>query len=158
LPVFRNEQDRAVSRLTLFSIGIVAIGLVFLAIGADKAWTTYRSLPDSQRVEGKVIELQKTQGSRGTLYSPVFEYEVDKAIYRVRGKSASSSPEYKAGDKVTVVYPRGKPGDGVIDSFAELWLPSIAYAACGVLFGFVALGIRWWARRRKSRPSPGETK
>jgi hypothetical protein len=138
-----------VRRVSLIVIlGFLAVGGVFIATGAKQAWSMRTSLPDSGRAEGKVVKLAQSQGKNGqALYAPVFQYEVHGTIYRVHGRSASSSPAYEVGEEVTVVYPKARPAEGVIDNFSEMWLPSIGYGGLGLVCVLIGLAIHWWRAR-----------
>jgi hypothetical protein len=121
------------------------VGSIFIAFGIKDAWASWSLFADAQRAEGKVVEMAPSKGARNsTIYAPVFQYKVGGETYRVRGQFASSRPAYGIGDKVTVLYTDSSPAEGVVDSFSELWLPSIVFVGCGLLFGLVGFSIRAW--------------
>jgi hypothetical protein len=107
-----------------------------------------RFLSESVLVRGTVIG-----SAPGAVYSvaPLVRYEVDGRSYEIRGRTSSRPPSYSRGDAVVVRYRPGRPGEGRIDSFEELWLPALAFIGVGVVMcGFCAMSVL--AARTPDRP------
>ena len=141
----------------LFILPFVVIGLIFVAIGAVTGWSTWNSLASAQRVEGKVIELVRTEsrgrtGKGGTVsskpgFAPLVQYQVDGTTYRIQGHVSSSTPSYAVGEGVVILYSPDNPAEGRIDSFTEKWLVPIIFGGSGLLFTLIGFGMLWRRRR-----------
>ena len=70
---------------------------------------------------------------KGGTYAPVIEF-LDAAGRKMTIKGiASSSPKYKIGQEVQVLYPQDNPEKAVIDSFLEKWFVTAMIAAFGIV-------------------------
>jgi hypothetical protein len=73
-------------------------------------------------------------------YAPVFEFRADDGqSYTIASDTATGPPSFAVGQKVQVLYRRGKPGGAMINSFWELWMVPIILAFIGVAHG-IAFG------------------
>jgi hypothetical protein len=135
------------------------VGVLLLAIGLWFGWSSWADLAQAQRVEGKVVEMVRTESpkgvgskkvqaiSKGPSFAPVVEYQAGGQTFRIRGHLASSPPAYAVGDTVGVLFQADRPADGRIDSFSETWLMPLVLGGGGIVFGLVGL-LMLVARRR----------
>lgn len=110
--------------------------------------------------QGKVVDLQSSEGEHGTLYTPLFTYTDALGVVR-RGRSNTSSnpPAYAIGDPIPLRYDPQNPSDVRVDSFWTFWLgPTIcAFIAIPFLvFALIFLLLVPFAIRRVW-PEPSNT-
>lgn len=88
------------------------------------------------RTVGTVTELS-TDMDIPRSHRPVVEFKTDAGqTIRFRGSTGSSSPSYRQGQSVRVIYSRQNPWDAQIDEFEQFWLGPVSIG----LFGLIALG------------------
>jgi hypothetical protein len=155
-------MQAAAKRLPLaFVLAFVALGGVFVALGAALGWSSWNHLAGAERVEGTVVDLRRVRESpkknaKGQpvapkpSLAPVVRYEVDGQLYYIRGHVSSPRCPYAVGSTVTVVYPPDRPSEGKIDTLSENWLAPLGFGAAGLLFSLIGLGMLW-VRRRAAR-------
>ena len=122
--------------------------IVFLLIGAAllalSAWYFVRRrafLQESASATGTVVDLNviRSESTDDDNRVTVDYFSHPRVTYRdANGREmtfassvGSSPPKYKVGDKVSVRYHPQRPTEAEIDSFWEIWLPTVAFGACG---------------------------
>jgi hypothetical protein len=155
-------MQAAAKRLPLaFVLAFVALGGVFVALGAALGWSSWNHLAGAERVEGTVVELRRVrespkQNSKGQPVAPKpglvpkVRYEVDGQTYHALGHVSSTRCPYAIGTTVTVVYPPDRPSEGKIDTLSENWLAPLGFGVAGLLFSVIGLGMLW-VRNRAAR-------
>ncbi len=127
---------------------------LILCICVWKFVSTLVFLNTSVSTEGRVVELVKfsTGGKKirtggvtniVTNYRPVFVYR-DKYgnQHRVVSSSGSSSPEFKVGDHVPVIFEPDTPSAARINTFWDIWSGAITYGIVGATL--LAVGNLAW--------------
>lgn len=71
-----------------------------------------------------VTSLDEQSDSEGgcCTYVPVLEYTVNGQNYTIRGNTASSPPQYRVGEKVSILYDPSTPEKAQINNWTERWL------------------------------------
>ena len=94
-----------------------------------------------------------TSGGYVRMYAPVFEFDAPTGRQRLFGHVRSSTPSYRIGQHVDVLYPQGAPAEASIDDFWENWLAVVVLAPLALAFGGIGtgFGIYFWRRRRLFR-------
>jgi hypothetical protein len=145
-------------RFTLKFLPIIfgVVGIVLLGVSA---WLTVRSLDltaNGLRAEGSVIRLQReysrnSDGQGRYLYYPIVRFGTDAGEdIEFRGSTGTSSPSYRRGERVTVLYLPQSPQDARIDSFGGLWAGPLITGAMGILFTMIGGGF-WFVRARRAK-------
>lgn len=144
-------------------IGLVCLLLAF-AMGAIGAWLYARTsgfIAEAVSVEGTVVEVRPTQGSDGTSYHTVFEYEdADGRTHRKVTSWSSNPPAYAVGETVEVLYRPTDPADGRIRSFLSLWfIPAVVggMALCPLIGGLFWIWLVPFIIRRVWPAQPVES-
>jgi hypothetical protein len=81
-----------------------------------------------------------TDPEGGTSQAPVLHYVVNNVPYDVQSRIFTSSPAYTVGQKVTILYSPGKPGDGQIDSVIEQNFVAPVLGGLGTVILVVGIG------------------
>lgn len=139
----RNGPDA----LRLVGLIFLGIGSLFAAVGIGMGLWTYAAAGDAV-TEGTVVRL--VGGGRST--KPVVQYEVGGQTFEVTSSVGTSPPAYAIGEKVPILYPHDRPGEGMIDSFVERRLFPLIFGGGGSLFALIGVGLAL-AGRSKRRPT-----
>lgn len=111
-------------------------GLILLLIGLFWAFQSWQTLRGFQQTQGTVVA---NAGRRAQ--APLVEYQVDGKTYTTSGSVGSEVFVHSVGETVTVLYEPGRPEEGVVNSFTEMWAIPVVSGGAGVLcmlvFGFV---------------------
>ena len=130
---------------------LVFSNLFLMAFCLWGVYAAYNALQLEQNgliTEGIVIEMEESDSDGSRVWSPVVEFRVDGQPYQFDGGIASSPPQYRVGDRVTVRYESGDPEHAQIDSWSERWLMPIILIP-SMLFAAIVLNIvmiRAWRR------------
>jgi 4-amino-4-deoxy-L-arabinose transferase-like glycosyltransferase len=128
---------------------VLALLMGWLAVGSMgwSAMVTARNrtmISESLQTKGKVIKMGRdVKRTR----APVIRYQVNGKSYDFQAGTSSHPPAYSAGDTVVVRYRPGRPGEGYLVSFDELWLPPLTFTGVGIFCGAWSALILWNARR-----------
>ena len=118
--------------------GIALVGL-FAGLGtlAVALWLAYQeqALPQA---EGEVIRVDRI---RGPHYAPTVQYDVDGQKYQLHGPKSPGSPAYRVGERVTVWYPPGRPAEGRLRAFFEVWGWALTLGSVGSLLAIAGVGL-----------------
>jgi hypothetical protein len=135
-------------------------GALFLVIALVLILNTRAFLATAERAPGVVIENVRHSGSKGSTFAPRVRFTAagGREVVFVGGVS-SSPPSHDVGERVTVVYPPGKPEDARIESFFQLYFAPFILGLLGSIFGAVGGGLvlvpRLGERRRERARSLG---
>lgn len=115
---------------------ILILGLACMIGGFTWGLKRWRLRRNGARVVGTVTELS-TDMDIPRSHRPIVEFKTDAGqTIRFRGSTGSSSPSYRQGQSVRVIYSRQNPWDTQIDNFEQFWLGPVSIG----LFGLIALG------------------
>ena len=121
------------------------IGLAFIALAAFLAAREHHWLRSSRVVDGKIIELISSRGSKGkTLFTPRVGYRAADGSQRDFKRSYSSSPaDFSVGESVVVAYD-SHTYDARILTFGQRFGAAAIIAAIGLaitsMAGFFIVG------------------
>ena len=122
--------------LTFATIGVVALVIAFLWLNSTK-----ERLKSMVHHLGTVVEKIRVErpGETANFY-PVIEFKTQTGeVFRFEGKTSGPENEYKIGEQVEILYDPQDPQGAMINSWKELWFPSIAMMIIGG--GMLVLGI-----------------
>lgn len=96
-------------------IYIVVFGLVFFGIGASLSVKQSLIERFGDQAPGEVVSLSTRCDDDGCTYSPVVRFKTQYGItFSFESRYFSNPPAYKAGDRVTVIYPQENPEEAEI--------------------------------------------
>src|SRR5262245_5107863 len=127
--------------------GVLLVGGSFLMCGLLVGWRSAALTFDSVRLQGQVVRNEQRAGRDSKTYTPVVRFTAQNGkTIEFRSAYGSGRPEYKAGDRVPVVY-RPASGEAEIWLLWKLWLfPVLFFGAAAALFAVAALAL-WGALR-----------
>lgn len=145
-------------RFTLKFLPIVfgIVGVILLGISG---WLTVQSMELTAtgiRAEGTVVRLQRkysrdSEGRGRYMYHPIVQFGTEAGEdIEFRGSASSSSPSYRRGERVSVLYHPRAPQDARIDSFGGLWAGPLITLIVGFVFTGIAGGF-WIVRARRAK-------
>lgn len=106
---------------------LAGVGLVFL-LATLLVSSTVRIALRGTPTSGTVIDLQRTRRSG----KPVVEFVLpDGRSQRFVGRTSSSPPAYRVGERIPVIYDPVNPADAVLDTFTEIWLLPLVFGCIG---------------------------
>jgi Protein of unknown function (DUF3592) len=80
-------------------------------------------------VQGKVIRIESG--------SPVVQYDVNGMTHEYKSSISSTSPSYRVGEKVGVLYRPRDPSSAQINTFTDRWLFPTVFTAGGIIFALL---------------------
>ncbi len=101
---------------------LLFMGFIFAGIAAFIFYQDYALQKDGVQVEGTVITLRTSQDDDGsTSYAPVVRFTSQGGReFTFESNFYSSPPQYKTGQKVTVLYPPDQPSEAKIKGEGSL--------------------------------------
>lgn len=139
------------------------VGLGALVGGGILAKQRADFLASALTATGEVIDFERrtstSDGRTTTTYYPVVRYQPPgrAETFTFEHDSGSSSPGYRRGESVTVLYAPDDPGDAIIDAGLLNWLgPSLMIVLGGVFALVGGLGLRSRTKQRKQQPPPAK--
>lgn len=148
-----KSEFQQLSRLAdQFIIGVaLLVGTVFLLVGVGFACSSISVVSVAKQTEGKVI--RNVVGWEGGA-AAVVEFFLDGQRHEIQSSRYTSPPQFKIGDKVSVLYDPNDPRRCRINSFVDLWLFPTIFGGIGLLvvtLSGTALVVK--RVRRQRRPS-----
>lgn len=141
-----------VSKVNLWiGIPFLLFGLVFAGVGGWFYWASASLTQSGERVQGVVIDLERSRDSDGdTTYRPVVEYTDQNGTKHQFVESVGSNPSaFSRGEQVEVIYDPWEPEEAIIDSFTTRYLFPLAFGGFGSIFALIGGGLMFaWFRRR----------
>lgn len=131
------------------------IGICQLGIGVWLAVGSLDLSANGMRAEGTVVRLQRkysrnSNGDRRYFYYPVVQFRTDAGeTVEFHGSKGSSSPAYRRGARVAILYPAETPTDAKIESFGALWGAPLILSGLGTVFTLIAAGFLYIRVRRR---------
>lgn len=121
----------------VYALGILAcvVSPLTLAAGGWFWWESRSLVKSALATSGVVVELERDTTGGEVMYTPVFEFQ-DHAgrTHRSIAGWSRSSPAYRIGETVEVLYRKSNPVDARIRSFVELWLLPLVLLSMGAFF------------------------
>lgn len=120
------------------------VGLILLSISIFLSYQAIEFIKHSEKVNGKVIELEKIYrtGNTKPSYKPVFEFITksgEKIIFR--SISSSNPPAWKVDETAIYAYKNEKPNDGKVVTFYGIFGWAIALACLAMPLLIIAGGF-----------------
>ena len=118
---------------------VIAVPLgIILTVLAVRSYRSVRPLlGGGERAEGSVVRLEGNE--YGTGWQPVVEFRAGNRPATITAVSWYGPAAFAVGQKVPVRYPKGRPEQGRIDSFRELYGDWLVNGLAGV--GFLASSV-----------------
>lgn len=95
------------------------------------------------QTEGTVIEVRRNYrvagGDHNPAWNPVVRFQVGPDGVEILGPITIGSSPYSVGEKVTVIYPNGRPDAGRVKSSTPVLLMPSVFGVAGVLCGLLGL-------------------
>ncbi len=159
-PASRRNYNLGATSLSKILLIIGPVMLLAAIPAGLHAWHFSRT---ALHADGTVIELRerKDTESGSISYSPTFQFQdASGGQHTVASRVYSSPPEFRVGEKITVLYRGDAPDNAVIDSFWQLWgLPTMLAIGGFVLLSAGILSLFWpklslWFRGRIAQALP----
>ena len=135
---------------------ILAVGLLFVAVGLWAAFDTWSFRSESIGGTGEVIDL-RTQRPPGEddRFAPIIEFEAtDGQTYVFESRVSQRPAVHAVGDSVEIRYREGAPDDARVDSLVANWLLPIALGVVGIVFFTFGVMLRRYFRKRRVTTVP----
>lgn len=118
-----------------------------LCLGIYMSYDRTRFMEQGIAVEGKVVDMERSHSADATVYYPVIEYTTkDGDIIRARGRTGSSHPPYRSGDRIKIRYLAEAP-DKIMEGEGLLpWALSIGFLTLGL--GGLVMTVRSLVKAR----------
>ncbi len=100
---------------------LLGMGVIFTVVAAFIFFQGYMLERDGIQAEGTVIDLAESRDEDGTSYAPVIRFQTQGGReFEFKSNYYSSPPQYKVGQKVTVIYPPERPGEAQVKGAGNL--------------------------------------
>ncbi len=124
-------------------VGLIFLGVGILLLGGAllAGMNTLSLLREGVRTTGNVLEFNESYDDEGTLmYSPVYIFLDEQGREQiVQSIISSSSPHYRRGQTVELIYRPGKPQTASTISYFDVWFLTGILGVMGL--GFTAFGV-----------------
>lgn len=124
-------------------VGYIFLGVGILLLGGAiiAGMNSASLLREGVRTTGNVLEFNQYYDDEGTLmYTPVFVFLDEQGQeQQVQSKISSSSPRFRPGQAVELIYRPGKPQTADTISFFDVWFLTGILGVMGI--GFIFFGI-----------------
>lgn len=147
---WKPEHIRSLLRVLplvfLIGLGLFGGGVYFAALQTDLAM-------HGARTNGVVIDLVRgttstTPGRGDPAWFPVVAFETaDRQSVRFRHRTGANPPDYRKGERVSVVYIPGSPENALIDEPVMNWVLPVLLLLVGA--GLAVLSARGFVRLRR---------
>ena len=123
------------------------VGIIFIGVGIFMYISNNNLVKKcTEEVEAVVVDMKEDFSSDddGDIYTyyPIIEYRVDEETIKSTMSKGSSNPEYKLGDKVTILYNPNNTKEFIIKGDKSSGIFSFVFMGLGVLvtvFGVITL-------------------
>ena len=121
-------------------VGVIFVApIILLAVALTSAFRQAVFLRDAVRTDGTIINLRCPEQSTRHGYQclPIFRFiAADGQTYMVESDTGGKFSDFRIGRPVHVLYLRDHPQTARIDSFRQLWVPTLIF---GILGGLIAI-------------------
>jgi hypothetical protein len=149
---------RIFTRVALFAllpIAALLLGITAWQVSDTRAW-----LARSVEAPGTVIDVARLRDQEhGYMFAPLVSFQTrDGETIEFQSSLRSSSPSYRKGERVTVLYDPERPNSAAISSLASIWLgPMVtgiigtAFLLMGIVFTLVGRRLKKWEAERDTQ-------
>ncbi len=140
----------------------LVLGILFLLAGAGLACRSVWQLTTYRRSVGSAVPY--AYGSKGNTYYRITylaegqSHTIEEKVFT--GLSAVFDDNYKPGEKLVILYPSAEPGEGMVYTFANVWLGPLICGGIGLLLlvcvALQASLLRGSDAGASGRPHPSE--
>lgn len=119
--------------------GVALIGILFIAVGAFLFIRNNNLVKNcTEEAEATVVGIDQelsTDSDNNTTYMfyPILEYKVKGETVQSKMIDGSSSPDYKMGDKITILYNPNKTSEFIIKGDISSSIMSYVFMGLGVI-------------------------
>lgn len=129
-----------------FGIIFSAVALVFLTIGIVCFLNARAFLKSSVITEGEVVDIMTSRskdydGNYSTVKYPVVRFTESEGKTVEFQTSVSSNHAIIYGEKVKVRYIPSDPKNAELDTWIDIWFPTLIVSIFFVIFGFLGIGM-----------------
>ncbi len=118
-------------------IFLSGLAIIFYAIAGNFYFQSQKLLKHGGTASGTVVRLESS--AKGAAY-PIIRFQAEGGeVIEDRGKVGSSPPEFKAGDRVPVVYDKSNPKTWTINSWLNLYFLPVMFFGFGTALFFASL-------------------
>ena len=131
------------SKLSTLGYFFAGMGALFAGFGGWFLWQESSFSERSIPTRGTIVKLVDYRDSDGdTMYRPVAEYfDARGRRYEFSSNTSSSSPGFRIGEEVDILYDPLKPHDARIDTWGQRFLLPVIFSGMGSLFVLIGLGL-----------------
>lgn len=127
--------------------GAIIIGFIFVAVGVFLYFNNQRlSKVCTRETMATVVDMKEDfeidEGVTRYMYYPVIEYMADNEMIEETMKSGSSTPAYRIGEEINILYNPNKVTEFIVKGDTSSNIMSIIFVALGgvlVVLGIVTL-------------------
>jgi hypothetical protein len=137
--------------MTMTGAKTIIGGVIFFLVGAGVlvgdffiTTGTISFLNSSIKTDGSVVNIihSRSSDSVNAMYTPEVSFtDASGQAITFTSNISSSSPSYKIGDKVSVLYDKNNSQSARINTFFQLWFATIVMSIVGVIFFLIGLFI-----------------
>lgn len=129
------------SMFILLVSGIILLGITFYL--ANKTWNFIQS---SEKTSGIVVGMKHSRSggndSKRSSYTPIIRYtDLNNNSYEFDSKVSTSSPRYKEGEEVQILYHKDQPEQAEINTFLSLWTGEMIFGFLGLSTFLIGLSM-----------------
>jgi hypothetical protein len=140
-----TREGMAMNRSKLLALIFLPLGLAFLVYGVSDLLQVRAFASLAVEAEGTVIAMQEG----ATKYYPRVRFQTRHGqTVEFDAANGSNPPLYEVGERLPVLYLPDNPRYAVINTFIELWLGPLIYAAVGLLL-LVTAWLDWLKSRMR---------
>jgi hypothetical protein len=129
--------------MKLFVAIFSGVGLVMLSVSGFLFYQETHFLADAQVGQGTVIDLQRSESSKGgATYYPVVSYTTrDGKVVTFSSGVSTNPPSYEVGESVEVYYDPQNPNGAEIKGFFSQWFVVLIFGGLGLIFTSIGAGV-----------------
>lgn len=127
------------------AIFLMVVSLLFLAIAFVIYFAQERSIANSQRVAGVVIQMKTMEGGAS---APVVEFEWKGGTRTYESTYYSDPPDYHQGQRLSLFVNPDDPEDITLDTFADRWALIVGLSVPGAFFLLISIVVLYFTRRK----------
>jgi len=127
-------------RQALFTIPVVLLFAIGITAGGFQLHRDMQVFAErGVKAQGEIVALDSRRDSNGGLmYYARVEFRTEEGSVRFDDKVGSSSPVFRTGEQVKVIYDSGNPSNAIIDRGSLNWLGPAALLTLGLI-------MAWWS-------------